>query len=148
MVLVHGAFADSSSWNGVIERLQAQGYPVVAAANPLRGLASDSAYVRSVLDSVKGPIVLAGHSYGGAVISSAAAADPDVKALVYIAAVTPEVGRTPPSWSTSFRATPLAGTWSRRRSRCQAVARALTCMSRMTRSVSTSPVTCRPRSPR
>lgn len=94
VVLVHGSFADSSSWNGVIERLQRAGYPVVAAANPLRGLASDAAYVRSVLDSVKGPIVLAGHSYGGAVISTAAAGDPDVKALVYIAAVAPEVGES------------------------------------------------------
>ncbi|MEU8006102.1 alpha/beta hydrolase [Catellatospora sp. NPDC049111] len=109
MVLVHGAFADSSSWNGVIERLQAQGYPVVAAANPLRGLASDSAYVRSVLDSVKGPIVLAGHSYGGAVISSAAAADPDVKALVYIAAVTPEVGENTAELVNKFPGNTLGG---------------------------------------
>lgn len=106
---MHGAFADSSSWNGVIERLQAQGYPVVAAANPLRGLASDSAYVRSVLDSVKGPIVLAGHSYGGAVISSAAAADPDVKALVYIAAVTPEVGENTAELVNKFPGNTLGG---------------------------------------
>ncbi|GIG00162.1 alpha/beta fold hydrolase [Catellatospora citrea] len=94
VVLVHGAFADATSWNGVIERLRAQGYPVVAPANPLRGLASDAAYVRSVLDSVQGPIVLAGHSYGGTVMSSAAAGDPDVKALVYIAAFAPEVGES------------------------------------------------------
>lgn len=109
VVLVHGAFADSSSWNGVIERLQAQGYPVVAAANPLRGLASDAAYVRSVLSSVKGPIVLAGHSYGGAVISSAAAGDPDVKALVYIAAVTPEVGETTAELVNKFPGNTLGG---------------------------------------
>ncbi|WP_078630103.1 alpha/beta fold hydrolase [Streptomyces sp. NRRL WC-3744] len=72
IVLVHGAFADASSWHGVIKRLQHEGYPVVAPANPLRGLAGDAAYVRSVLASVKGPVVLVGHSYGGAVISEAA----------------------------------------------------------------------------
>ncbi|MEU8003707.1 alpha/beta hydrolase [Catellatospora sp. NPDC049111] len=94
VVLVHGAFADASSWNGVIERLQAEGYPVVAPANPLRDLATDSAYLRSVLNSVQGPIVLAGHSYGGAVMSSAAAGDPDVKALVYITALAPEIGES------------------------------------------------------
>ncbi|WP_155368731.1 alpha/beta fold hydrolase [Catellatospora vulcania] len=94
VVLVHGAFADASSWNGVIERLQAEGYPVVAPANPLRDLATDSAYLRRVLNSVQGPIVLAGHSYGGAVMSSAAAGDPDVKALVYITALAPDVGET------------------------------------------------------
>ncbi|GAA2357226.1 alpha/beta hydrolase [Catellatospora methionotrophica] len=94
VVLVHGAFADASSWNGVIERLQAEGYPVVAPANPLRDLTTDSAYLRSVLNSVEGPIVLAGHSYGGAVMSSAAAGDPDVKALVYITALAPDVGET------------------------------------------------------
>src|SRR5262245_13554902 len=65
IVLVHGAFADGSSWNGVIERLERRGYHVMAPANPLRGLQSDSAYIASVLRSVKGPIVLAGHSYGG-----------------------------------------------------------------------------------
>jgi len=73
VVLVHGAFADSSSWNGVVKELLRDGYPVVAAANPLRGLHSDAQYVRSVLASVKGPIVLAGHSYGGSVMSEAAA---------------------------------------------------------------------------
>ncbi len=79
VVLVHGAFADASSWNGVVERLQRDGYPVIAPANPLRGLAEDSTYVASVLASVKGPVVLVGHSYGGAVISQAAAGDPQVK---------------------------------------------------------------------
>lgn len=76
VVLVHGAFADASSWNGVVERLQRDGYPVIAPANPLRGLAEDSTYVASVLASVKGPVILVGHSYGGAVISQAAAGDP------------------------------------------------------------------------
>jgi pimeloyl-ACP methyl ester carboxylesterase len=68
VVLVHGAFADGSSWNGVIERLQQQGYPVIAPANPLRGVAADSAYTASLVSQIDGPVLLAGHSYGGAVI--------------------------------------------------------------------------------
>ena len=94
VVLVHGAFADSSSWNGVITQLEADGYPVIAAANPLRGLASDAAYVRSVVDSVTGPVVLAGHSYGGSVISEAADGSTKVKALVYVASFILEVGES------------------------------------------------------
>lgn len=94
VVLVHGAFADSSSWNGVIERLENAGYPVIAAANPLRGLHSDAQYVRSVLDSVSGPVVLAGHSYGGSVMSEAADGSPNVKALVYIASFILEPGES------------------------------------------------------
>ena len=94
VVLVHGAFADSSGFDPVIRRLLADRYPVVAAANPLRGLSSDAAQVKAVLDSIEGPIVLVGHSYGGAVISAAAAGDPDVKALVYVAAFVPETGET------------------------------------------------------
>jgi pimeloyl-ACP methyl ester carboxylesterase len=94
VVLVHGAFADSSSWNGVVERLQRRGYPVLAPANPLRGLESDQAYVSAVLKSVTGPIVLVGHSYGGAVISGAAKDNPQVKALVFIAAFAPETGES------------------------------------------------------
>ncbi|MEV4429437.1 alpha/beta fold hydrolase [Streptomyces sp. R-07] len=94
VVLIHGAFADASSWSGVVERLQRHGLRVLAPALPLRGLTSDAAYIRSVLDSVAGPIVLVGHSYGGAVISQAAADAPQVKALVYIAAFVPEVGES------------------------------------------------------
>ncbi|MFF7209842.1 alpha/beta fold hydrolase [Streptomyces sp. NPDC008238] len=94
VVLVHGAFADSSSWNGVVAHLREAGYPVVAAANPLRSLATDAAYVASVVEGVEGPVVLAGHSYGGAVISAAAAGNADVKALVYIAAFIPEKGES------------------------------------------------------
>ncbi|MCB5167490.1 alpha/beta hydrolase [Streptomyces bambusae] len=90
VVLVHGAFADSSGWNDVIQRLQARGHRVVAAANPLRGLASDSAYVAGLLKGITGPVVLAGHSYGGEVITNAAAGSPQVKALVYIAAIAPD----------------------------------------------------------
>ena len=74
VVLVHGAFADSSSWAGVIERLQANGVQVIAAANPLRGISTDSAYVASVFDQIPGPVLAVGHSYGGAVISNAATA--------------------------------------------------------------------------
>jgi len=94
VVLVHGAWADSSSWDGVIDRLRQAGYPVVAAADPLEGLAQDSAAVASLLRSIKGPVILAGHSYGGAVITSAAAGNPNVKALVYIAAFAPDKGES------------------------------------------------------
>ncbi|MGW8697981.1 alpha/beta fold hydrolase [Streptomyces eurythermus] len=94
VVLEHGAFADGSGWNGVIADLRADGYPVVAAANPLRGPASDAAALRTVLDHIKGPKILVGHSYGGNVISEAAAGDPDVKALVYVAAFLPAPGET------------------------------------------------------
>lgn len=102
IVLVHGAFADASSWNAVIQRLQSRGYTVIAPANPLRGLSSDSAYIASVLDSVKGPIVLVGHSYGGAVISSAAAGNPRVKSLVYVSALMPDVGESGMSLAARF----------------------------------------------
>lgn len=102
IVLVHGAFADGSSWNGVIERLERRGYTVMAPANPLRGLYSDSTYIASVLKSVKGPIVLAGHSYGGAVISTAAEGNPQVKSLVYISALMPDVGESGMSLGARF----------------------------------------------
>ena len=90
IVLVHGAFADASSWNGVIERLQQQGYRVTAPANPLRGVAADSAYIASVVSQIDGPVLLVGHSYGGAVISNAAA--PNVVGLVFVAAFAPDAG--------------------------------------------------------
>ncbi|MFE6955697.1 alpha/beta fold hydrolase [Streptomyces sp. NPDC057696] len=102
IVLVHGAFADGSSWNGVAERLERRGYTVMAPANPLRGLYSDSAYIASVLASVKGPVVLVGHSYGGAVISSAAAGNEQVKSLVYISALMPDVGESGMSLAARF----------------------------------------------
>ncbi|MDQ0796509.1 alpha/beta fold hydrolase [Streptomyces sp. B1I3] len=94
IVLIHGAFADASSWSSVVERLQRQGHRVLAPALPLRGLASDSSYIRGVLNSVTGPVVLVGHSYGGAVISQAAADTPQVKALVYVAAFVPDIGES------------------------------------------------------
>lgn len=94
VVLVHGAFADSSSWNGVVQILRSEGYPVVAVANPLRGLRPDADYVRSVVDHVSGPVVLAGHSYGGSVMSEAADGAPNVKALVYVASFILEPGES------------------------------------------------------
>jgi pimeloyl-ACP methyl ester carboxylesterase len=92
VVLVHGAFADATGWSGVIARLQDDGYPVIAPANPLRSLSGDSAYIASVLDQTPGPLVVVGHSYGGAVIRNAAAGNPNVKALVYIDGFIPDVG--------------------------------------------------------
>lgn len=86
VVLVHGSFADASGWNGVIERLSRDGYPVLAPANPLRTLSGDSEYIASVVRTIPGPVILVGHSYGGAVITNAARLAPNVKALVYIAA--------------------------------------------------------------
>jgi pimeloyl-ACP methyl ester carboxylesterase len=92
VVLVHGAFADSSSWNGVIERLQAQGLEVTAPANPLRGISIDSAYTAGVLEEIPGPVILVGHSYGGAVITNAAAQASNVIGLVFVAAFAPDEG--------------------------------------------------------
>ena len=92
VVLVHGAFADASSWTGVIERLQAGGVQVTAPANPLRGISIDSAYIASVFDQIPGPVPAVGHSYGGAVISNAASTARNVVGLVYIAAFAPDEG--------------------------------------------------------
>jgi len=94
IVLVHGAFADASSWNGVVERLQQQGYTVIAPPNPLRGVTVDSAYIASLLGQIDGPVLLVGHSYGGAVISNAATSAPNVAGLVYVAAFAPDEGET------------------------------------------------------
>ena len=94
IVLVHGAWADGSSWSRVIGILQDQGYTVYAPPNPLRGLASDSAYLASFLQSITGPIILVGHSYGGAVITNAATGNPNVKALVYVDAFVPDQGES------------------------------------------------------
>lgn len=94
IVLIHGAFADSSSWDGVAKRLTAKGYPVLSVANPLRGVGNDAQYTAGVIGAVKGPIVLVGHSYGGMVISKAAEGNAEVKALVYVAAFAPDAGET------------------------------------------------------
>lgn len=92
VVLVHGAFADASSWNPVIERLQARGVQVTAAANPLRGIAQDSAYLASVFEQTPGPVVAVGHSYGGALITNAATHAANVVGLVYVAAFATDEG--------------------------------------------------------
>jgi pimeloyl-ACP methyl ester carboxylesterase len=92
VVLVHGAFADASSWTGVIERLQARGVQVTAPANPLRGISLDSAYIASVFNQIPGPVLAVGHSYGGAVITNAATTASNVVGLVYVAAFATEEG--------------------------------------------------------
>ena len=92
VVLVHGAFADASSWNGVIERLHAKGVNVTAPANPLRGIVNDSAYIETVFEETPGPVLAVGHSYGGAVISNAAANAKNVVGLVFVAAFAPDEG--------------------------------------------------------
>ncbi len=94
VVLVHGAFADAGSWAGVVLALQAAGITVQAPANPLRGVASDAAYIASVVNQIPGPVVLVGHSYGGVVISNAAPQAANVVALVYVAAFLPDEGET------------------------------------------------------
>jgi pimeloyl-ACP methyl ester carboxylesterase len=94
VVLVHGAFADASSWNGVIPLLQAKRVPVTAPANPLRGIAHDSAYIASVFAQIEGPVLAVGHSYGGAVITNAASDAKNVVGLVYVAAFAPDEGET------------------------------------------------------
>ncbi|MEV7185694.1 alpha/beta hydrolase [Kitasatospora sp. NPDC093102] len=110
VVLEHGAFADGSSWDGVIAKLRRDGYPVVAAANPLRGPASDAAALRSLVDHIKGPVVLVGHSYGGSVISEAAVGEPRVKALVYVAAFLPAPGESALQLTNRFPGSTLPGT--------------------------------------
>lgn len=92
IVLVHGAFADSSSWNGVITHLQKDGYKTVAVANPLRSVTNDARTVSDVVASIEGPVVLVGHSYGGQVITNAARGHDNVRSLVYVAAFAPDTG--------------------------------------------------------
>ncbi len=94
VVLVHGAFAESASWNGVISRLRDRGLDAVAAGNPLRSIPSDGAYVRDVIASLGRPVILVGHSYGGMVITEAASGNPAVRSLVYVAGFAPEPGET------------------------------------------------------
>ncbi|MCW2512611.1 MAG: alpha/beta hydrolase [Mycobacterium sp.] len=94
VVLVHGAWADTSSWDGEVTELHEEGYDARAISNPLQNLTTDAESVKAFLATIKGPVVLVGHSYGGAVITNAAAADPNVKALVYVDAAAPDVGET------------------------------------------------------
>jgi pimeloyl-ACP methyl ester carboxylesterase len=94
VVLVHGAFADASGWSAVITELQADGIAVVAPPNPLRGVASDAAYIASVVNQIPGPVLLVGHSYGGVVITNAGVQTPNVVGLVYICAFLPDEGES------------------------------------------------------
>lgn len=109
ILLVHGAFAEASSWNGVIALLEGRGFDVIAAANPLRGVASDASYVSELISSISSPVVLVGHSYGGSVISQAAVGHANVKALVYVAAFAPDKGETAASLSGKFPGGTLGG---------------------------------------
>ncbi|WP_432564632.1 alpha/beta fold hydrolase [Kineococcus sp. SYSU DK003] len=109
VVLVHGAFAESSSWNGVIGALGDR-VEVLAVANPLRSVAGDAAYLHSVLDGLEGPFVLVGHSYGGMVITEAAGGRSDVTALVYVASFAPENGESALDLSGKFPGSTLGGT--------------------------------------
>ncbi|MGH9271764.1 MAG: alpha/beta fold hydrolase [Ilumatobacteraceae bacterium] len=105
VLLVHGAFADGSSWNEVVAELQADGIPVRALAHPLRGLYADAAYVANAAAQVDGPVVLVGHSYGGMVITEGGAEAPNVIGLVYVAAFIPELGETLASINTRYPTT-------------------------------------------
>lgn len=109
-VLVHGAFADASGWAGIIRELTGQGYPVVAPANPLRGVANDAATVRATAAAIDGPVVLVGHSYGGAVITQAAEGLDNLVGLVYVAAFAPAIGESVGSVQEPFPAPLLAST--------------------------------------
>jgi pimeloyl-ACP methyl ester carboxylesterase len=110
VVLVHGAFAESSSWNGVIAPLLDDGYPVLAVANPLRGVKSDADYLRSVLAGIDGDIVLVGHSYGGIVISNAGTGNDRVKGLVFIGAFAPEAGESASDLAGRYEGSTLGAT--------------------------------------
>jgi pimeloyl-ACP methyl ester carboxylesterase len=94
VVLIHGAFAESASWNGVVSRLLEAGYPAIAVANPLRGVSYDAEYLRTVLSDITGDIIVVGHSYGGVVMTNGAGGNDQVKALVYVGAFAPEVGES------------------------------------------------------
>ncbi len=108
IILVHGAFAGSSSWNPVIATLASDGYPVIAAANPLRSLKTDSDYVARIVAAVHGPVVLVGHSYGGEVISMAAYGADNVKGLVFVSGLAPEAGESAASLGERFPTGTLA----------------------------------------
>jgi pimeloyl-ACP methyl ester carboxylesterase len=110
IVLVHGAFAESSSWNAVIGPLKDAGHEVIAVANPLRCVASDARYASDVVRAVDGPVVLVGHSYGGAVITNVDAGAGDVTALVYLAGFAADVGETAAELSNKFPGSTLADT--------------------------------------
>ncbi|MEV0936727.1 alpha/beta fold hydrolase [Streptomyces phaeochromogenes] len=109
VVLVHGVFADASGWYKTMAGLQDAGFPVIAAANPLRTLAGDSAYVSSIVDTIPGPVILVGHSYGGAVVTNAGRGHTNVKALVYVAAFAPGEGESALQLAEQFPGSELPG---------------------------------------
>ena len=114
VALVHGAYADASSWNGVIGILLADGYQVSAIANPCRSVAGDSQYLAEVLTSIEGPVVLVGHSYAGMLISQAAMGVENVRSLVYVDALAPETGESVAELAGKFPGSTLADTLIRR----------------------------------
>src|SRR3954464_10385841 len=148
IVLVHGAFSGSASWERVIEPLQVAGRRVIAAANPLRGLASDAAAVSDLVRSIDGPVVLVGHSYGGAVTSNVEAGVGDIVGLVYVAGFAPEPGESCITLTgmfpgSSLGASPRPG--ARRCGRCSAATARRTFLSGSTASTTSSPPTFRRR---
>lgn len=110
VVLVHGAFAGSASWNGVVKELLGDGYRIVAAANPLRGVQIDATYVSAIVKSIHGPVVLVAHSYGGTVITNAAEGTSNVKALVYVAGLAPDEGESAGAMTDRFPGSTLGPT--------------------------------------
>src|SRR5213592_1393014 len=113
IVLVHGAFAESASWDGVIDPLISAGHPVIAAANPLRGLAADAAAVADLVRTIDGPVVLVAHSYGGAVISNVSADAGQITGLVYVNAFAPDPGESCFSLAGLYRGSMLGPDTSR-----------------------------------
>jgi pimeloyl-ACP methyl ester carboxylesterase len=110
IVLVHGAFAESNSWNPVVTKLLAKGYTVVAVANPLRSVKGDASYLVSLVSSISGAVILVGHSYGGNVITEAGTSLPNVKALVYVSGVAPDVGESAATLAGKFPGSTLGPT--------------------------------------
>jgi pimeloyl-ACP methyl ester carboxylesterase len=144
IVLVHGAFAESASWDAVIDPLLDAGHPVIAAANPLRGLAADATSVADVVRAVDGPVVLAAHSYGGAVISNVPADAGEIVGLVYACGFAPEPGESAFSLASMFPAARSAT----RSGPSRAATAPPTCTSPPSASMSSSAPTCPPRRPR
>lgn len=140
VVLVHGAFADGSSWNGVIRHLTDEGYPVMAAANPLRSLSGDADALDAALSSLPMPVVLVGHSYGGSVISMAARGRSNVKALVFVSAFAPTRGNRQRRFPADF---PAVRSARLSLSPFPCLAAATICMSGTTASTNSLPRMCR-----
>ena len=140
VILIHGAFAESSSWNHVAERLLGEGHQVIAYANPLRTIAGDAASLTELVRSIGGPVVLAGHSYGGAVMTNVPADAGEIIGLVYVAAFALQAGETPAPRLHS----PPGGRSPRRSIACRCRAEALTSTSHSKSSINSSAPICRP----